>query len=159
LRSRSSDVARRELPAPEAVPVDRFVGSGLVGPRRVRPASGVWASSRSLPVPDLSRVERSPTLPTPLLVRFVADFGCLPFVALARRGGFAAFVRAAFPFGVFAAAPGRPVFLVLFRRGPAPLRAAAREPAPAFFPDGVVRRFAFGVLAMNRPLSRLTLRR
>ena len=39
------------MPAPAGVPVERLVGKGLVGPLTLRPASGVWARSRSRPRP------------------------------------------------------------------------------------------------------------
>jgi hypothetical protein len=46
------------LPAPAAVPVERLVGNGLVGPLTLRPVSGVCERSRSRPVPPaLSLVE------------------------------------------------------------------------------------------------------
>src|SRR5258708_18063396 len=51
LRSRSRPGTRRASPAPEAVPVDRFVGIGLVRPVTVRPVAGVWDSVDSRPVP------------------------------------------------------------------------------------------------------------
>ena len=51
LRSRSRPGARRVSPAPEAVPVERLVGIGLVKPVMVRPVAGVWESVDSRPVP------------------------------------------------------------------------------------------------------------
>jgi len=44
---------RRESPAPDGVPVERFVGMGFVGPRTERPVSGVWSRVASRPVPPL----------------------------------------------------------------------------------------------------------
>jgi hypothetical protein len=49
---------RRESPAPEGVPVERFVGMGFVRPRTERPVSGVWSSVASRPVPPALAARR-----------------------------------------------------------------------------------------------------
>jgi hypothetical protein len=114
-RARSSPGARLKPPAPDGVPVERLVGMGLVGPRRRRPVSGVWASVDSRPVPPPRAA-----LPAP---RALAAFFLLP-----GRGGFVACFLAALPLGVLAPA----VFL-----RPPPLRDIARRPAPERFVEGV----------------------
>lgn len=118
------------LPAPLGVPVDRLVGIGLVGPRTERPVSGVWASSRSMPVPPGRRVVRA-------LVR-LEDF-------VVERAGELFF----FPRGGLALAVFRPVLrrAVDARRAAAPLRAAARDPAAADLFDTVRFRPVFDRLA------------
>jgi len=93
------------VPAPAAVPVERLVGMGLVGPRRLRPASGVCARVSSRPVPPTLRLVEGPVLSF-VEGRFATTFfaACL---SLPARAGFVAFFRAAFPFGVFAPAVRR----------------------------------------------------
>jgi len=124
------------LPAPAAVPVDRFVGIGFVGPWTVRPVRGVCASSSSRPVP-----------PSRLAGGFVFVLVFVRGLAAARRAarGFACF-RRILAFDVFAPAVLRPVFrrTLLARFRPAPLRAEARAPEPARLLGGVrfwTRRF------------------
>jgi hypothetical protein len=130
------------------VPVERFVGIGLVGPRLVRPASGVWARVSSRPVPPrfdalLAFRAGAAFFAAPRFaavrfgaVRFAAAFlraGATPFFAaffsLPGRGGLVARFRAALPFGVRAPA---------VRREPPLLAAAARFPAPARLREGVL---------------------
>jgi len=103
------------LPAPAAVPVDRFVGIGLVGPCTLRPVCGVCASSSSRPVPPA--------------LRFVDE--------RARFGD--GRDRRAFACGFFAAAVFRAVRRPAFRARlrPAPLRADARAAEPARLFDRV----------------------
>jgi hypothetical protein len=151
-RSRSRPGARRLLPAPAAVPVDRFVGIGFVIPRTDRPVSAVCASVSSRPVPPaLSFVEGPRGRAALVFARRT------PVLRLAARAGFVAF-RRALPCGVLAPAVFRPVFrpaLEVFR-APAPLRAAARAPAPALRSAGVfLRPFALpaAFLAIRRVLS------
>src|SRR5205823_8814324 len=143
LRSRSRPGARRVPPAPAAVPVDRRVGIGFVIPRTERPVSGVWASVSSRPVPPRERAA------------FVLPRAALRFPGL---GGLVACFRRAFPCGVFAPAVLRPVlrFALDVFRAPAPLRAAARDPAPALRFEGVfLCPFALraGFLAIRTVLS------
>ncbi len=136
-RSRSSPGDRRVLPAPAGVPVDRFVGIGLVGPRTERPVSGVCARSFSMPVPPRRREPRAD--PARALARAPAARNCFidRFADDGRFAEDAAFFF--FPRGVFAPAVLRPVFrrAVDARPLPAPLRADARAPAAVRLFDGV----------------------
>jgi hypothetical protein len=132
------------FPAPAAVPVDRFGGSGLVGPLTERPVSGVWARSRSRPVPPARRLGDA--------------FGfCASRTARRDAGRFLAFLaralalrtpceeRVFFRFNPLARAAGRAGredFLPAFRRAAEvrfdPLvRADARAPDLARLFDGV----------------------
>jgi hypothetical protein len=124
----------RVPPAPAAVPVERLVGIGFVGPLTERPVSGVWASSRSRPVPP----RRGALFCAPARVDPVARSRPFARAPASRRSASDRFFLF-LPFGVFAPA----VFLPVFREAadtrlaPAPLRAAARAPAPARLFDGV----------------------
>src|SRR5829696_3755681 len=168
LRARSRPGARLASPAPDAVPVDRFVSIGLVRPVTVRPLSGVWSRVDSRPVPPCRR-------PADLAAPRFADLPALPAlpradaalrlpavvfraVCFPGRGGFRVCLRRALPLGVFAPAVLRPVLrrAAAVRRAPAPLRAAARAPAPPFRLEGVFFwPFAFraGFLAISDSLS------
>src|SRR5437764_6519024 len=131
-RSRSRPGARRVLPAPAAVPVDRLVGIGFVIPRTERPVSGVWESVSSRPEPPALSLVEAPRERAPFAAR-------PPALRLPGLGGFVAFFLRAFPCGVRAPAVLRPVFRLALAvlRAPAPLRAAARAPAPALRFEGV----------------------
>jgi hypothetical protein len=149
VRSRRGD---RVVPAPAGVPVDRFVGSGFVGPRRERPAAGVWdrVSSRPLP-PARGAVLRGRFADEPRVMLFLAFAPRAALFAFPARAGFLAERRLAFPFGVFARA--------VFRFPPRLLR-VARSPAPARFFEGVsfwplLFRFVFAMSAgFLRPVAR-----
>ena len=125
LRSRSRPGARRVSPAPDAVPVDRRVAIGLVGPVMVRPVAGVWSSVDSRPVPParffdaafvvtfLAGFLAAARVPGPLpLVRLAVDFfGRLALTAAERRFEAVAFL-AFEAFFVFALRAG---FLAILR--------------------------------------------
>ena len=120
--------------------MERRVGIGLVGPRRVRPDSGVWASVSSRPLPPTRlaalclAVARLTDGRLAVLFRLAAGAAFREEAPLARRftlparAGFAAFFFAALPFAVRVPAA--------FRLAPF-LAAAARFPAPLRVPEGV----------------------
>jgi hypothetical protein len=114
------------LPAPAAVPVDRFVGIGLVGPLTERPVSGVCARSRSRPVPPaLGLVEPVLSLvegPVLSLIEGARPIGFFGFCARRVAGRAAA--------GFFARAPAvrRSCNGRVFFRLKALAAAACREP-------------------------------
>jgi hypothetical protein len=102
--------------------VERIVGIGLVRPRTERPVSGVWASSRSRPVPPARRFLAPAAafyFPPPAALRAVVRAKALRFFLPCGDR----------PPAVFRLA-------VLARRAPA-LRAPARAPEPARLFDGV----------------------
>ena len=129
-RCRSSLGARRVLPAPAAVPVDRRVGMGFVRPLTVRPVAGVWASRLSRPVPPRRETVDWPALARDLPV-VLRDLAADLRGVLARfRDPAALFFRAAealrarLALGVLAPAVRRLVFRLAApaRRDPALLR-------------------------------------
>jgi hypothetical protein len=90
------------VPAPAPVPVDRFVGIGFVGPRRVLPVLGVCARVASRPVPPRFAAGFDALRPARTGVR-IERFADEPFSFPGRRGCFAC-LRLALALGVFARA-------------------------------------------------------
>jgi hypothetical protein len=88
-------------PAPAAVPVERFVGNGLVSPLTDRPVSGVWSRSRSRPELRRGAVFRAAVRRVVAAAFFavVRRVGAAAFLAAGRRLGRAAFLARARAFG------------------------------------------------------------
>lgn len=156
-RDRASPGAWLRSPAPAGVPVERMVRIGFVGPLTERPLSGVWARSRSRPVPP-SRGRRLLAALFRLFADPLADFAAV-FLDFAEAFlDFAAvFLDVGAAFLVLDAARRAVLRLAAFAVLRPVLRlAAALRLVPAFFRVGVRFRpdfFAvfFAMCRLSRP--------